>query len=61
MVNLSGDDDLRFGDVSGGGGSSNGVFANIIELFIQGTILLVVIYVFLSIAEATFNIPVPFI
>lgn len=41
--------DLRFGDIaSGGGGGPLGIMQLLIQLAIQGLILLVVLYVFLA-------------
>lgn len=51
------DDDLRFGDVDGGGSSGT----DIADLFRQVFIGLVGLYVILKVVEILFNIPVPLI
>lgn len=60
------DDDLRFGDVkgsneSGGGGTDIPSGENIINLLIQGIVAVVIFYVFLSVIQIVFNIPIPFV
>lgn len=56
------DDDLRFGDVSGGGSeSSSGIGDRILELFVSAFMGLIFLYVLLSVIEIMFNIPVPFV
>lgn len=57
---MSGDDDLRFGDVDGGGSASGGV-GGIIELMIRAFVGLIILYVLLSTVEILFNIPIPFV
>lgn len=58
---MSGDDDLRFGDVGGNGGTGGDRAGGIIELMIRGFIGLILLYVLLSTIEILFNIPIPFI
>ena len=51
------DDDLRFGDIGGGDGSSSGTADKLVELFQ----VIVIGYVLLKVVEALFNIPIPLI
>ena len=50
-------DDLRFGDIGGGGGSSSGAVDILVELFQ----VIVIGYVLLKVVEVLFNIPIPLI
>jgi hypothetical protein len=52
------DDDLRFGDISGGGGDSEN---DIIDTFRRIIIGLIMFYVLLVVLETLFNVPVPFV
>jgi hypothetical protein len=52
------DDDLRFGDVNGGGGTGGG---GILELMIRGFVGLIMLYVILRTVEILLNISIPFI
>jgi hypothetical protein len=51
------DDDLRFGDVSGGNGSSGGIIGIITNILIA----VILIYVILNFAEIIFNLSIPFV
>jgi len=51
------DDDLRFGDVSGGSSGNSGIFDTLIEIFVS----LIMIYVILRVVEILFNVPIPLI
>lgn len=57
---MSDDDDLRFGDVSGES-SNNQSDNDILDLFTQIIIGLMMLYIVLVMAETLFNIPIPFI
>lgn len=60
---MTNDDDLRFGDVSGGtdGGDKSENGTDILDLLLQGIVGLVMLYVFLAILQSLFDIPIPFI
>lgn len=63
---MADDDDLRFGDVKdntdrGGSGRDIPSGEGIINLLIQGIVAVVIFYVFLSVIQTVFNIPIPFI
>lgn len=51
------DDDLRFGDLGGGGGSSSGAVDKLVNLFQ----VIVIGYVLPKVVEVVFNIPIPLI
>ena len=53
------DDDLRFGDLSGSGGTDGD--GGILELMIRAFVGLVMVYVLLATVEILFNIPIPFV
>lgn len=58
-----GKDDLRFGDVAGGGERGPiGTMQMLIELAIQGLILIVILYVVLAVLDVLiFNGAIPFV
>ena len=63
---MSDDDDLRFGDVdgstnSGGGGRDIPNAEDIMDLLIQGIVIVVILYVFFNVIQVLFNIPIPFV
>lgn len=56
------DDDLRFGDITGGGeGSNQPLPARLVELFQAGLIGIVGLYVILKILETLVEFDIPFI
>jgi len=58
---MSGDDDLRFGDVSGSSNSSSSGGTDIADLIRQAFTAIVGLYVLLKVVEVLFNVPIPLI
>jgi hypothetical protein len=55
---MSGDDDLRFGDVEGSGRDESIDPIQLMQRLIIGAIML---YVLLAVVETLFGIPIPFV
>lgn len=58
---MSGDDDLRFGDVSGGDGGGGSNLPEPAEYILQAIIVLVFIYIGLAMIEIMFDVNIPFV